>query len=114
MGSSLKMEIRKLAEPHALEVIMEGEIDNPNILSPLEDAVAKFTGSGVMLNMKDVTYLNSSGFGEIMSIASACADRGLPVFVCCASERIHSVFESVAPGYFKTFDSPREALEFIK
>jgi len=113
MAIPLKMEIKTLEKPRVLDVIMEGDIDNPNNLAPLETAVMEFKGKGVMLNMKHVTYLNSAGFGEIMNIAELCTKKKMPMLICNADEKIRSVFECLAAGFFKMFASEHEALKVL-
>ena len=56
----------------------------------------------LLLDLKGVPYIDSSGIGELVAVSSAAKERGGRIRLCNLSERVCSMFEMVA--LLKVFD----------
>jgi anti-sigma B factor antagonist len=56
----------------------------------------------ILINMSGVSYIDSSGIGELVAAFSAGRECGAPVRLCCLSPKVFSIFQMVA--LLKIFD----------
>jgi len=80
--------------------------------SSMEKAISEFQHRKIVLNMKDLTYINSSGIGILVKILKETKSAGKILHMCCLQPTIFEVFKITNLNQiFKIFDSEEEALE---
>jgi len=74
------------------------------------------SGSGaIVLNLKDVTGIDSSGFAELITCESSAVRRGGRVLVCSPSPRAYEVFAVTQLNtVFRIFDTEAQALASVR
>ena len=67
---------------------------------------------GVLIEMSEVTHIDSAGIGELVLICSAAAGKDCPVALAGASQRILNVLRVVRiDSMFQVYGSEAEGLE---
>ena len=98
----------------ALIVRLSGELDHhaaESVRAQMEEAIRRGDCPHLVLSLKDLTFMDSSGIGVILGRYKQIASRGGRMVVCEASPAVHKLFD--LSGLFKivTFEpSEREAL----
>ena len=71
----------------------------------LREAVHNALDSGakkIVINMKDVTTIDSSGIGELVSAYTSATNRGAKIHLACLPEKVQSVL--VITQLYQVFD----------
>ena len=96
---SVSYSVRQVGEVTVLDLsgrISLGEalaFDAGSVLS-LHDLVHDFVTKGsakILLNLRDVTYIDSSGLGELVSCSTTVQNRGGQMRLCNATERVEDL-----------------------
>lgn len=100
-------------EGAATIVALAGEVDlhhTPEVHKVLVTACQEQPGL-LVLNLKAVTYMDSSGIGTLVEVFRRVNGYGGKLVLCGLNERVHSVFEiTKLDRFFKICDSEQEAL----
>ena len=98
-------------------VSLSGKIDSSSAAS-LRIQVEELSSSGIrklVLDLPDVTSMDSAGLGEIVSIANHFAANGGEVCLAALSDRLKLLFEYAKLHFvFKAFQTISEATEYLK
>lgn len=87
---------------HALVVRLAGELDHHSseeVKAKMEKAIQRGNVSHVILSLKELTFMDSSGIGVILGRYKLIAGRGGRMIVCDVSPAVYRLFE--LSGIFK-------------
>ncbi len=97
----------------ATVVALAGEVDlhhTPDVHRALVDACQE-QPKKLVVNLKSVTYLDSSGIGTLVEVFRRVNGYGGKLVLCGLNERVHSVFEiTKLDRFFKICETEAEAL----
>lgn len=106
-------------EKQILKVYIKGNLmwenvsDSGKIIIPVlhEDKPIQ----GVIINLEETGYIDSSGYGLILEIFSLLKERDAKLALCCMKPKNESTFEILGIKQFiKKFDSEADAITYIK
>lgn len=86
----------------ALIVRLKGELDHhtaESVKAKMEEAIMKGDISFVILNMKDLSFMDSSGLGVILGRYKQITSKGGKMVVCDIQPSVYRLFE--LSGMFK-------------
>jgi stage II sporulation protein AA (anti-sigma F factor antagonist) len=86
----------------ALIVRLKGELDHHTaeaVKSQMEAAIAKGESNHIVLSMKDLTFMDSSGIGVIIGRYKQITSKGGKMVVCDVNPAVYRLFE--LSGMFK-------------
>ncbi|HZG55418.1 anti-sigma F factor antagonist [Paenibacillus sp.] len=101
----------------ALIVRLVGELDHhaaDSVRTQMEDAIVRGNVTHLILSLKDLTFMDSSGIGVILGRYKLITSRGGRMVVCDVSPPVYRLFEM--SGLFKIVtieQSEREALSSL-
>ncbi|MGL4369485.1 MAG: STAS domain-containing protein [Spirochaetota bacterium] len=77
-----------------IEILLEklDLFETPNVLSKVEDALKTSSSSCVIIDLKNVVTIDSSGIGFLIAIRNSLAKQKIPLKVVCASETVLQIF----------------------
>jgi anti-sigma B factor antagonist len=85
--------------------------------SPLKEAVGKLVRLGVrriILNLREVTYLDSAGLGELVSCYTRATHSDATIVLTDVGPRVHELLEMTnILTIFDIFDSEAEAIASV-
>lgn len=112
MKVRLRFEKRINKEPSALVLDLKGEVSSGKSLEALINVIEGSDHKNYVIRLKDVHYMNSSGFGELADLHLRCQERGKRVVFADLDARIQAVFETMG-GYhiFNMADTIDQAFE---
>jgi stage II sporulation protein AA (anti-sigma F factor antagonist) len=85
-----------------LIVRLKGELDHhtaESVKTKVEDAILRGDANHVVLNMKELTFMDSSGLGVILGRYKLVTARGGRMVVCDVNPAVYRLFEM--SGLFK-------------
>jgi stage II sporulation protein AA (anti-sigma F factor antagonist) len=86
----------------ALIVRLQGELDHhtaDTVRTQMEDAIIRGNVTHLILSLKELTFMDSSGIGVILGRYKLITSRGGKMVVCDASPAVYRLFEM--SGLFK-------------
>jgi stage II sporulation protein AA (anti-sigma F factor antagonist) len=86
----------------ALIVRLSGELDHhtaDSVKTKMEEAILRGDVSYVVLSLKDLTFMDSSGIGVVLGRYKQLAGRGGKLVVCDVNPAVYRLFEM--SGLFK-------------
>ena len=98
----------------ALIVRLTGELDHHSaqtVKATLEEAIERGDVNHIILSLKDLTFMDSSGLGVILGRYKQISNRGGKMVVCDVNQAVYRLFE--LSGLFKILqieDNERNAL----
>ncbi|MCI3920225.1 anti-sigma F factor antagonist [Paenibacillus sp. TRM 82003] len=101
----------------ALIVRLVGELDHhaaDSVRTQMEDAIIRGNVTHLILSLKDLTFMDSSGIGVILGRYKLITSRGGRMVVCDVSPAVHRLFDM--SGLFKIVSieqNEREALSSL-
>jgi anti-sigma B factor antagonist len=109
------MKISQKKEGDVLVFELQGRMSVGEGDSEVGDAIRSAAAAGekkILIDMKDVPVLDSSGVGELMSAYASASRRGGTIKLLKLSPRVGEVLKSTRlVGIFDIFDDRVEALE---
>lgn len=114
MEMDLQIRVRKLREIPVIE--LNGEVDaytcarlREAMISAIEDG-----GASLVVNMRAVDYIDSSGLGTLVGGLKRVAERKGKIALCCTNPQIRKVFDITGlVKVFPIYGSEEEAVEGI-
>jgi anti-sigma B factor antagonist len=104
-------EVRR--EGKAILVALQGGVDlhqTPAVHKELVSACEQ-RPSRLVVSLKDVEYLDSSGLGTLVEVFRRVKGYGGKFILCCANERVKSVFEiTKLDKFFQIYATEEEAM----
>jgi stage II sporulation protein AA (anti-sigma F factor antagonist) len=103
---------------HILIVRLQGELDHhtaDEVKTRMEEAIHKGNSTHVILSLKDLVFMDSSGLGVILGRYKLLKSRGGKMVICDASPGVYRLFE--LSGLFKIMpihDNERDALSSLE
>jgi len=108
----LKMNVRRVG--HVAVIDLTGEITSGEGNRMLREAVSKLLESDqvhILLNLRRVSYMDSSGIGEMVACYKAAKDKNGTVKLLNPSEKVHGLLQITGfDEVFKAFRDEKEAL----
>ncbi|MDX1958833.1 MAG: STAS domain-containing protein [Leptospiraceae bacterium] len=96
-------------------VYLSGTLDTKksrDIEEDLEQILTQFPNKNVLLNMKDLRYMSSSGLRVLVSLRSVLQETGYQLKICNMGRNVREVFElTKVLQFFKIFEDEISALE---
>ncbi len=102
-------------QPNLLKLIMKGSFDklSADWLEVLSNRITKVPVD-VLINLKDVTYINSKGLGALFSLHKHIEDNGYHIFFSQIPKEILEIFELAGLQHIlRIYKSDDEAMEAI-
>lgn len=102
----------------ALIVRLKGELDHHTadvVKSRMEEAIAKEEIRHLILSLKDLTFMDSSGLGVILGRYKQITSKGGKMVVCDVNSAVYRLFE--LSGLFKIVsiqDNERSAISSLE
>ena len=97
---------------------LSGRISLGEGAEQMRDAILDLVGSGqkkILLNMKNVNYVDSAGLGELIRAHGAAKDRAASVKLLSPSDRVKYVLQLTRlHKYFETYEDEGSALASFK
>ncbi|MCC2686722.1 MAG: anti-sigma factor antagonist [Paenibacillaceae bacterium] len=112
---SLQMEFEHRSK--ALIVRLKGELDHhtaSTVKDRMEEAIKRSNCRNVVLSMKDLVFMDSSGLGVILGRYKLIADLGGKMVVCDVNPAVYRLFQ--LSGMFKIVsmaDNERSAISSL-
>lgn len=103
---------------NVLIVRLKGELDHhtaDSVRMQMEDAIMRGNSDHVILSLKDLVFMDSSGLGVILGRYKLLKSRGGKMVVCDVNPAVHRLFE--LSGLFKILtihDNERAALTSLE
>lgn len=92
-----------------LDVAVSGEIEE-SLLKEISEESIKY----LVINMKDVEYMSSSGFRVAISILRKMRDKGGGLKVCCLKPTVKRIFDVIElTSLFEICETEEEALNSL-
>ena len=98
----MSLEIELEQHRHALIARLKGELDHHTaefVRSRLEEAISRSEGQHVILSLKELTFMDSSGLGVILGRYKQITAMGGKMLVCHVNPHMYRLFEM--SGLFK-------------
>lgn len=98
--------------PDSVEVVIEGGVDaaNARLLKERLDKVISRTTTFVLIHMRNVSFINSSGLGYLMDLAAGAEKRGGTVAMVEVQPKVKVVLSNLGMArYFRMEASDEEA-----
>jgi anti-anti-sigma factor len=96
-------------------VYLSGTLDTKlsrEVEEDLEQLLHQFPESDILINLKDLKYLSSSGLRVFVSLRSAMQESGKRLKLCGIGRAVREVFElTKVAQFFKIYDDEESALE---
>lgn len=102
----------------ALIVRLTGELDHhtaDSVKLKMEESLEKGTASHIVLNLRGLDFMDSSGIGVILGRYKQITAKGGKMVICNASPAVHRLFEM--SGLFKIMtvvDTEKEAIASLE
>lgn len=108
----ISLSSRKLGQVTAIQVL-EQQIDSTNSRHLFEAAVQDTVPPyRLVLDLTEVSYVDSSGIGVILRILRENRERGGDLRLCCLQSPVAQIFQLVGlPNLMRTYDSCQEAVD---
>lgn len=100
MKVKLRFEKRIHATPPTLILDLSGEVSSGRSLESLIELIQGSDYKFYVVSMRGVSYINSSGFGELAELHLRCEERGKSLWFAELSEKIAAVFETMGGSNF--------------
>ncbi len=99
-----------LALPHSIEILIEGGVNASNAtrLKSKIDAVLDRNTAYISILMRNVSFMNSSGFGYLMDLAMLVEKRGGSVVLVEVQPKVKVVLNNLGMGRFFRFEASQE------
>ncbi|CAM4227182.1 anti-sigma F factor antagonist [Paenibacillus tarimensis] len=103
---------------NVLIVRLKGELDHhtaDSVRQQMEEAILRGSSDHVILSLKDLVFMDSSGLGVILGRYKLLKSRGGKMVVCDVNPAVHRLFE--LSGLFKILtihDNERSALTSLE
>ncbi|MBI4618402.1 MAG: STAS domain-containing protein [Planctomycetes bacterium] len=115
MTVKLRFDKRVHPSPSALIFELRGEVSSDKSLEKLVAFVEESDQKDFVISMKDVHYINSSGFGELADLHLWCEERGKSLLFVDLPAKVASVFETMGGrNFLQIYASLDAALEAIR
>lgn len=114
----MSLEIDVKSKDHVLIIRLVGELDHHTAELVREQVEEKMESSEIqhiLLNLEELTFMDSSGLGVILGRYKQIAQRGGQMIICAISPMVYRLFEM--SGMFKILkivDSEQEALKSLE
>lgn len=101
----------------ALIVRLAGELDHHSaqtVKATLEEAIERGRAHHIVLSLRDLSFMDSSGLGVILGRYKQITNKGGKLIVCDVNQAVYRLFE--LSGLFKILqieDNERNALESL-
>ncbi len=101
----------------SVKIIQPSGILDGVAVNSLRHEISNFVEGGtniVLVDFQDVTFMNSSGLGALVSTLRVVRSAGAELFLCSLSEQVKMIFElTKMDRVFKMFDSRNEFEEKV-
>lgn len=95
-------------------VYLSGSMDtsvSKAIEEDFEEILSQYPDFHIILNMKDLKYLSSSGLRTIVSLRSLLSDKGKQLKICNMGRSVRDIFEMTKViSFFKVFPDEESAI----
>lgn len=110
----MDIEIRKFEETHIIDVGGEVDMYNAHRLKEVVAAMVQKQVCIFILNLKKVTYVDSSGIGALLSINATLAREGMAFRIINVARPVMRVIElTKLVGFLPILGSELEAIESV-
>jgi anti-sigma B factor antagonist len=109
----MKATIRDVADIHVIDIqgkitIGEGDVKLRQTINDVLESGAK----KIVLNLKGLKYVDSSGIGELVSCYTTITNRGSQLRLCNLNSKIYSLLQLTAlVSVFQIYDSEEDAIQ---
>ncbi|HET6452691.1 MAG TPA: STAS domain-containing protein [Spirochaetia bacterium] len=111
----MEISIRAHEEKHVLDVSGELDLYNAYRLREAVQRLAAGDSQGVVLNLKGVRFIDSSGVAALLSINALLTTSSRPLRICNVSRSVQRVFELTRlSGFLPIVASELDALESLR
>ena len=109
-----KMEVRAVDGPNGIRVLHVAGPVTLNTLFDLQDAIRKEQGTGLIISLSEVPYMDSAGLGAILGAYASCQRHARGFALASVSERVLTLLQiakvdSLVPR-FETVEAAAAAL----
>ncbi len=112
------MELNMKKIDNNVVIYLEGRLDvhlSADIEKEINNLIESDTQSNLLLNLKDVEYMSSSGLRIFVSTMRILKEKQRKLVLCNMNSAVQKIFEVVElTDMFDIFTSEDEALEFLK
>jgi anti-anti-sigma factor len=77
-----------------IEILLEklDLFETPYVLSDVENALKRNPSSAVIVDLKSVITIDSSGIGFLIAVRNSLLKQNIPLLVVCASDTVLQIF----------------------
>lgn len=96
-----------------IEILLEklDLFETPNVLADVETALQNHASPAVIIDLKNVNTIDSSGIGFLIAIRNNLAKQKVPLMVSCDSETVTQIFRLTKVNQLiQIFKTRQEAL----
>jgi anti-anti-sigma factor len=108
----MELKIRKNQEVYIVDITGEMDLYNSYKLKELIAKMLERSVKGIILNMEEVEYIDSSGIGALIYISSTVKKQNVRLFITNIHGSVKKVIElTKLMGFFPITNSLEEALQ---
>ena len=108
----MELKIRKNKEVYIVDITGEMDLYNSYKLKELVAKMLERSVKGIILNMEEVEYIDSSGIGALIYISSTLKKQNVRLFITNIHGSVKKVIElTKLMGFFPITNSLEEALQ---
>ena len=108
----MELKIRKNQEVYIVDITGEMDLYNSYKLKELIAKMLERSVKGIILNMEEVEYIDSSGIGALIYICSTLKKKNLKLYITNIHGSVKKVIElTKLMGFFPITNSLEEALQ---
>ena len=108
----MELKIRKNKEVYIVDITGEMDLYNSYKLKELVAKMLERSVQGIILNMEEVEYIDSSGIGALIYISSTLKKQNVRLFITNIHGSVKKVIElTKLMGFFPITNSLEEALQ---
>ena len=108
----MELKIRKNQEVYIVDITGEMDLYNAYKLKELIAKMLERSVKGIILNMEEVEYIDSSGIGALIYISSTVKKQNVRLFITNMHGSVKKVIElTKLMGFFPITNSLEEALQ---
>jgi anti-anti-sigma factor len=96
-------------------ISLSGRLLSDNDLQAVSTEVEKLNNWNVILDLKDLTYINSSGIAFLVRILTRSRVNGGDTVICKVNNNLHKLFEiTKMHDVFKIYETQEAAVDHFK
>lgn len=95
MTISAALNFSQTVRDGVLVIGLRGALDSPLSLEPVAEAALASDAVNVILDLNELEYINSGGFGAVIRLSDAVVHASKTLYIVGLQDRVHLVFSLI-------------------